>query len=80
MIFENQEDPYQNENPYIGSISKGPTLRELNKTIQKLWEMEELPQQKVRTKEEEKCEEIFTKEHSRDQFGRYIVRMPLKKN
>lgn len=77
VIFENRDDPYQIEEPYIGAISKGPSIKKLSELMQKLWEIEELPQQKVRTKEEEKCEEVFVQGHSRDKTGRYIVRIPF---
>lgn len=77
VIFENRDDPYKFESPYIGAISQGPSIKKLNDMIQRLWEIEELPQQKVRTKEENECEEIFINGHSRNKSGRYIVRMPF---
>lgn len=77
VIFENQSDPYQNEDPYIGAISKGPSIKQLSDSIQRLWEMEELPQQKILTDEEKACEEVYAKSHSRDSKGRYIVRIPF---
>lgn len=59
VIFEKREDPYQNEHPYIGSITKGPSIKKLSDMIQRLREIEELPQIKLRSKEEEECEKIF---------------------
>lgn len=77
VIFENQHNPYDAEKPYIGSISKGASVRKLMEIIQKLWEVEEIPQQRKRSREEEICEQIFKNQHSRDKFGRYIVRIPF---
>lgn len=77
VIFEKTFDPYELESPYIGSISKGTSMKKLMQQIQRLWEVEEVPHLNKRTKEEERCEEIFEQLHSRDQFGRYIVRMPF---
>lgn len=64
--------------PYIGTVTKKKESNiRLMQLIQKLWEIEELPFIPKRTKEEEKCESIFANYHSRDRFGRYIVRMPF---
>lgn len=77
VIFEDFEDPYQQEEPYIGSIEQGPSIKELSELIEKLWAMEELPQHSMMTKEEEECETIFKNTHTRDSTGRYIVRIPF---
>lgn len=45
--------------------------------IQKLWEIEELPQIKKKSKEEEICEQVFVNQHTRNQFGRYVVKIPF---
>ena len=39
--------------------------------------MEELPTVSALTKEEEECEHHFTVTHSRDDHGRYVVRLPF---
>lgn len=80
VIFENREDPYQLENPYIGSVIKGASIKKLSEIIQKLWQIEEIPVVKQRTQEEEFCEKIFINQHRRDKNGRYIVRLPFKEN
>lgn len=77
VIFENEEDPYQIEKPYIGSILKGESIKKLMEMIKKLWETEEIPETSRRTKEEENCETIFVQQHERDQYGRYIVKIPF---
>lgn len=77
IILENNEDPYKSQNPYIGSVMKGPSIKNLMEIMQKLWQVEEVPQKIKRTKEEELCEEIFVNQHTRDAAGRYIVRIPF---
>lgn len=44
------------------------------------WEIEELPPQNILTVEEQKCEDHFIKTHTRDENGRYIVRLPFRDN
>lgn len=77
VIFGNQEDPYQQERPYIGSIQKGASVKRLMEMIQRLWEVEEIPGGKRRTREEELCEQLFQREHQRTKGGRYVVRIPF---
>lgn len=77
VILENREDPYHNQQPYIGSVARGSSVKDLLNIMQKLWEVEELPIQTKRTKEEESCEQIFVNQHKRTRAGRYIVRIPF---
>lgn len=77
VVFENSTDPYQQERPYIGAIAKGQSLNKLMEIIQRLWQTEEVPKLQKRTKEEELCEEIFALQHSRDEYGRYTVKLPF---
>lgn len=72
--------PKPGASPFIGSITKADEHRDLMDQIKKLWEIEEVPVAKRRTVEEETCEEVFTKQHTRDHKGRYIVRLPLNDN
>lgn len=80
VIFENEDDPYSKVIPYIGSVKKGTPIKKLTEIIQKLWEIEEVPEEKNRTQEQALCEEIFVNQHSRDKFGRYIVRIPFNES
>lgn len=80
VILEDESDPYQGIQPHIGSLTKGPSMKKLMEVIQKLWQIEEIPEERKRTKEEEMCEEIFVKGYSRNWSGRYIVRIPFKNN
>lgn len=77
IVFSNDKDPYESENPYIGAVGRGVSLKALSEIMQKLWEIEEIPNERKRTKEEELCEDIFVSQHSRDASGRYMVRLPF---
>lgn len=77
VILENEEASFRYSNPFIGSINKVVSLKQLMNQIQKLWEIEEIPTIKKRSKEEELCEQIFVSTHTRDKHGRYIVRIPF---
>lgn len=50
----------------------------LQPLLQRFWELEDLPTERVRTKDEEQCEEIYKINLKRDPDGRYEVAIPLK--
>lgn len=77
VIFEKREDPYRGQNPYIGSIKKGASIKRLMQIVQKLWEVEEISNERPRTREEQRCEDVFVNQYKRGKNGRYIVRMPF---
>lgn len=77
VILEDTADPYQIEQPYIGAVTRGPSIRKLMDIVQRLWEVEEVPQLNKRTKEEQICEDVFKNQHLRDKTGRYVVRIPF---
>lgn len=52
----------------------------LDVAIRKLWQLQEPLGKQIMTREEMECEEFFVSSHTRDQMGRYIVRIPLKDN
>jgi hypothetical protein len=53
---------------------------DLDARLQKFWELESLPQTPILTKEEQKCEEHFLTTTTRDETGRFIVKLPYKEN
>lgn len=54
---------------------------ELTSTVQKIWELDQLPQKNpLQSPEEIECEQHYVKTHSRDTQGRYVVRLPWKTN
>lgn len=46
--------------------------------LQRFWELESFPEQRMLTPDEKLCENIFVNTHSRDTSGRYIVSLPFK--
>ena len=46
--------------------------------LRKFWELEELPKQNILTKKEVACEQHFETTTTRDQEGRFIVKLPFK--
>ncbi|GFT33510.1 DUF1758 domain-containing protein [Trichonephila clavipes] len=51
---------------------------DLNKTLQKFWEVKNEEIVQTKNNEANLCEEHFMKTHSRDIEGRYVVKMPPK--
>lgn len=54
-------------------------LCSIDEQLRMFWEQEELLDTKPLSNEEELCEELFTKTHTRDETGRYTVHLPFKK-
>lgn len=46
--------------------------------LQRFWEVEENPAQRVRTAEQEECEQFFIDHHFRTPEGRYVTGIPLR--
>ncbi|GFT34270.1 uncharacterized protein TNCV_1557611 [Trichonephila clavipes] len=51
---------------------------DLNQTLKMFWESENVEVERTKNKEAIFCEDHFLKTHSRDDEGRYVVKMPLK--
>lgn len=67
---------------HITSLHITRMVEEDNNLLKKFWEVETefSTTQKVRSKEEEKCEEHYINTTTRDPTGRYVVHLPLKQN
>lgn len=59
---------------YLSSVTK------LEKQLTKFWDIEELSNIKSLSSEEEACEAHFIKNTSRENSGRFIVKLPLKQD
>lgn len=78
----------QNENKVISNQHNVITLHitrmvaEDNDMLRRFWEIdaESYKKRKLLTKEEERCEEIYTNTTVRDKSGRYTVHLPLKQS
>ncbi|GFX85040.1 integrase catalytic domain-containing protein [Trichonephila clavipes] len=60
-------------------LLKGQTLSlvSIDQLINKFWELDSVPCAKPLTSLEEACEDHFVKTHSRDEDGRYTVKLPF---
>ncbi|XP_032690359.1 uncharacterized protein LOC116853403 [Odontomachus brunneus] len=74
-IKSGDRDPLKS-NSYNHVIS----LLSLAHEIQRFWESEEIPREIPLSAEDERCEKHFCNTHTRDETGRYIVRLPFKRD
>ncbi|GFW06848.1 DUF1758 domain-containing protein [Trichonephila clavipes] len=51
---------------------------DLNQTLKMFWELENVEVEKTKNEKAIFCEDHFLKTHSKDEEGRYVVKMPLK--
>ncbi|XP_023248115.1 uncharacterized protein LOC111643952 [Copidosoma floridanum] len=68
-------------NPQSSSIRAFHTHTEpsLSQLVSRFWEIEEVPRKSLLTADEEKCEELFANSYSRNENGRFVVRLPFAK-
>ena len=60
--------------------SHSATLEDLNRAVQRFWELEEYESDVKVSSEESECELHFEETHHRDATGRYVVELPLKES
>lgn len=53
-------------------------MEQLDTRIKRFWELESIPETNKLSKEDQMAEDIFVSTHSRDQKGRYVVRLPFR--
>lgn len=53
---------------------------QIQEQLERFWQLEEVKQSRLYTKEEQTCENHFVSTHQRNQDGRFIVQLPLKGN
>ncbi|XP_055634308.1 uncharacterized protein LOC129774572 [Toxorhynchites rutilus septentrionalis] len=56
------------------------SIQSIEDSIEKFWQIEELQDDPKPTTDEQRCEEHFSVTHSRDETGRFVVRLPFKDN
>ncbi|XP_055622781.1 uncharacterized protein LOC129766285 [Toxorhynchites rutilus septentrionalis] len=66
-----------NANIYYSQLA---TIQSIEESIQRFWQVEEVPIASQTSTEELRCEEHFTSTHYRDSDGRFVVKLPLKEN
>ncbi|GFY36511.1 uncharacterized protein TNCV_27171 [Trichonephila clavipes] len=59
-------------------VTYGLIKGDLNQTLKMFWELENVELERTKNEEAIFCEDHFLKTHSRDEEGRYVVKMPLK--
>lgn len=67
-----------NISPQINSFFTSVECQTLDDTLKTFWEIEEVPHKKFISAEDELCENIFIKTHTRTNTGRYMVNLPFK--
>lgn len=67
----------QNEEATSALVEADADIRNLIKIVERFWQLDDLPVQKVRSREQEECERFFMSTHSRTDTGRYVVKMPI---
>ncbi|KAK2577926.1 hypothetical protein KPH14_000951 [Odynerus spinipes] len=87
-----KNEPYAQETIFrwvlsgpIGSPRQAPpkvlthctALPDLDTSLRRFWEIKEGPREVPLTREEQQCEDHFVATHSRNEDGRYIVRLPF---
>lgn len=50
----------------------------LNQNITKFWQVEELPQKQILSREAQKCEDYFSETTTHNSEGRFVVRLPFR--
>ncbi|XP_055910722.1 uncharacterized protein LOC129945089 [Eupeodes corollae] len=73
--------PIKNSNPQnrdVQNILTFHTQVNIDNTLRKFWELEEVSSERVQTTEEKACEKYFQETHYLSSSGRCIVRLPFK--
>lgn len=77
---------FQVDNPndmisvHMTGIKVQESTQEILAVMERFWKLEEIHEEEIAIlcTEEQYCEDFYEKTHSRDETGRYIVRLPLK--
>lgn len=70
---------YSGHNPLSVNLLS-VTSADLHQSIQRFWQLENLPDAPTLSPDEMQCESHFTQTHTRCQDGKYQVRLPLKQS
>lgn len=65
------------EQKHVGIVGVQDPLNLLSSQLEQFWKIEEVESELPLSKEEQRCEDFFKDTHSRDEEGRYIVRLPF---
>ncbi|XP_048514955.1 uncharacterized protein LOC112694914 [Athalia rosae] len=70
------EQVIKNSSQVIKNVCNLNVISTVEENIERLWKMEELPMARQLTAEERYCEEQFNDTHTRNEAGRFKVRLP----
>ena len=62
------------------NLSSFISLQDLDKSIKRFWEIEEIKQENLYTDKEVQCENHFKSTYTRDSNGRFVVRLPFNES
>ncbi|XP_055633016.1 uncharacterized protein LOC129773434 [Toxorhynchites rutilus septentrionalis] len=65
---------------FCARIEDDSDIKNLNKLVASFWELEDFKTSKLLTEEEQMCEEHFRSHTTRGSDGRYIVKLPFRKD
>lgn len=68
----------QNTASYLCTNSNCQATETINQAITKFWRVEEFKTDRLSTDEDIQCEQMYSATTSRNQYGRYIVKLPLR--
>ncbi|XP_076299895.1 uncharacterized protein LOC143218550 [Lasioglossum baleicum] len=68
------EDSRQESTSIVNCLSS----EDLDNSLRRFWEIEEVPSKLPLSEEDERCDRFFRDTHTRSSQGRYIVRLPFK--
>lgn len=80
VIYQTDNETSQIHNSQIKRslhIHTERTVPDLSQIMQRFWEVENIPDIRKRSPEEEECERLFMKNHTRNRDGRYVVHIPF---
>lgn len=62
----------------LSSIESAGSLQSLDHSLRKFWELEDVPQSRLLTKDEQLCESLYDKTTTRLASGKYMVSLPFR--
>ncbi|XP_055589848.1 uncharacterized protein LOC129742029 [Uranotaenia lowii] len=70
--------PIASNSSHSASVALTCTTDDLDFQLSRFWEIEHCPEARSFSKEELACEKLFTDTTTRDELGRFVVRLPTK--
>ncbi|KYQ58858.1 hypothetical protein ALC60_02141 [Trachymyrmex zeteki] len=74
---------YPSNSKHVKSVVCNATIKsaiELDEAIAKFWQIEQVYEQPIRSAEERDCEQHYERTHTRNNQGRFVVKLPIKQD